>query len=176
MKQFCSILLASIALLSISLPSHARFMGAPFIPEVDKRFNALENPSVNQPLNGLWSLQVARAQYDVAVVGGTSSATAKSLGVTLPKNSIIWDGTIYVDTAFVGSSSTVALLCGSAAILPAQGITSWSSGNIKAISAVGTAATAEDVGTSACAISVKNGTASTTAGKLTLWLQYVVHN
>lgn len=147
---------------------------SPFLPEVNARFRTLEAlPSNLSPTtNGIQNLRVARFQYDVANTGGTSSATAKSLGVTLPAGAIIWDGALHVDSIFIGASS-VALACGSAPILATQAITSWTTSQIKAIGMVGTAASASAVVT-ACSVAATVTVANTTSGKLTGWLLYFV--
>lgn len=161
----------------LTLPVFATTNSAPFLPEVNARFRTLEAlPSyLGATTNGIGNARLARFKYDVAVTGGTSSASAKSLSVTLPAHALLWDGALYVDTAFTGASS-VSLKCGSATFLASQTITSWTSGQIKAVVPVGTAAAAQDVGSSACDVSATVLLANTTAGKLTGWLLYFVHD
>lgn len=104
MKKF--LLALSLALLSTS--SHAAMRGAPFVPEVDKRFSDLEDGAIEQSAA---ARKYAKVVYDVSVDGGSSTAT-KNLGITIPANSIITGLYVYINTAFTkaGGGAGVASL------------------------------------------------------------------
>lgn len=97
-----------VALLTcLSANAHAALQGAPYMPEVDQRFNQLENDSIN---NAGVARKYAKAVYDVAVQGGSS--TSHSLGVTLPAGAVITSILVYVNTAFTDSGAgSVGLQC-----------------------------------------------------------------
>jgi hypothetical protein len=90
---------ALLALL-FTTPAFAVLEGAPFLPEVDARFNKQE---------GTYSQKFV---YDVAVKGGSSTA-AKPLGVFLPAGAKIFKMKLFVNTQFTDSGTgSLALECG----------------------------------------------------------------
>lgn len=122
--------------------------------------------------DGLSAAPQARVTYDTAVDGG--GIGARGLGVTLPANAIVKNSLYQVITQFADSGSgTVALSCGSATILSAGDITSASSGTVVE-GTIDTTAEAADVGSSACELTATVATATQTAGKLVLFVDYVV--
>lgn len=103
MKSLALTLLLALAPLS----GFAAIKGAPFIPEEDIRFDALEN-QVNAAA-GISRLY-AKAVYDVAVQGGSS--TAHSLGVVLPAGAVLTGLYVYINTAFTQTGAgSVSLQC-----------------------------------------------------------------
>lgn len=102
-------LLLLLALLSTNAFADRRH--APFQPHDDKRFDEIEDQlEDNTEAVGL-ARKAARFVYDVAVDGGSSTAT-KSLGVTLPAGAIITSMFVYINTAFTDSGTgSVALQC-----------------------------------------------------------------
>lgn len=183
--------LALILLLLLSLVNvgvtQAAFKGIPFSPEADARFNALEtggsigSGTVSESkltvptANGLNASRKARVQYSFATVGGTIGAIP--LGVTLPAHAIIVRSYIYTDAAITGTSSTVALSCGVANnIFSAASMTSITAGTFTEGVSTGAATVFKDVGAAACAVTATIATANVTAGKFTVWIDYVVHD
>jgi hypothetical protein len=165
-------------LVAMCLSSFA-FAGTPYSPEVNKRFKTLEAlPSnVSYTSTGISNLRVVRASFDSATMG-TSSATAYSLGVTLPANALIWDGVLYVDSTFTPASGagSVAIECeDSKNILADQTVNTWATGQKKALTPVGTAASAVSSIGAACAVSARVSAANV-VGKFTVWIMYFVTN
>ena len=117
---------------------------------------------------------MVRATYDEAIDGG--GIAAYDLGEDLPANAIVTQVYFQIITQFVdGGSGTVALSCaGANDLFSAADITGDSGGVINAGVPVGTAATMFDVGGSACDITATVAGAEQTAGKLVLWIEYVV--
>lgn len=100
-------LLAALMVLAFSADARASMRGAPFQPEIDKRFSDLEE-DVSENVGS--ARRQAKAVYDVAVDGGGS--TSHALGVTIPAGSVITGVFVYINTAFVkaGGGSDVASL------------------------------------------------------------------
>lgn len=153
--------------------SFTAFAATPYSPEINKRFKVLEAlPSnVSYTASGISNLRVARVSFNSDTMG-TSSSSAYSLGVTLPANSLIWDGVVYVTSAFSGSGS-VALECeDSKNIMADQTVSAMTLGSKKALTPVGTAASAITSIASACAISARVSAANV-AGKFNAWIFYM---
>ncbi len=163
--------LLSLLAVLFSLSSQAALRGSPFGPATDARFDAIES-STN---SGLGLQRLARATYDFAVQGGSSTATVKSLGVTLPANAIITRSYIYTLTQVAGASSLVALQCETANnIFSSADMTGITAGTITEGVSTGAASVFQKI-TAACNISAKITAAAVTAGKFDVFVQYVVH-
>lgn len=85
----------ALALL-VNAEAHAALKGAPYQPEIDKRFSDLEE---DQAAGSAIARKYAKAVYNVAVAGGSSTAT-KDLGVVLPAGAVISGIYLYTNTAF----------------------------------------------------------------------------
>lgn len=168
-------------ILSLCFWTGSLYAGTPFIPEVNKRFKTLEAsvgvlqalPSAVAPTaNGVGNMRVARVTFDSTTMG-TSSATAYSLGVSLPAKSLLWDGVIYVTSGFTGGS--VALECEDAGNIKGAtaAATYGATGSKLAIIPVGTAASAVNSIAASCVISAKV-TGSDVVGKFNAWIEYFV--
>lgn len=132
--------------------------------------------SMLNPLSssGLNALRVASAVYDFAVQGGTQAAF--SLGVALPAKSTIIRSWIYVKTQLVGASSTMAFSCETANnIKTATDLTGSAAGAYIEGASTGASTAFKDI-VSACNITATIATANLTAGKLDVYVQYVVHD
>lgn len=163
-----------ITLFAALFLSFTAFAATPYPPEINKRFKVLEAlPSnLTYTTNGLGNLRVARVAFDSTTMG-TSSATAYSLGVSLPANSLIWDGVVYVTSAFTGSGS-VALECeDSKNIMADQTVSTFTAAAKKALTPVGTAASAVTSIAASCAISARVSNANV-VGKFNAWIFYLV--
>lgn len=154
---------------------------APFHPYEEVRFKAIEDTTdridditAEQTADGINVVRVARVQYAVATDGG--GIGAHTLGVTLPAKSIITESIFYTDVQFTDSGSgTVALSCEDANnIYTATDIT----GNAVGTLVQGTAKYDAPVAAiaAACDITATVATATQTAGTLTLFVKYLVHD
>jgi len=138
----------------------------------------LDEDSTN-PSDGSWASvsRWAKAGYDFAVDGGATSAIG--LGVTIPDNAIVTGGFVEVVTTCTSSddSGTMALHIQTAndlvtATAISGGSNIWDAG-IHSIVPAGTGATAIKC-TAAREITATIATDAFTAGKLNVWLQYVI--
>lgn len=104
-----------ISLFAILFALNAQAATAPFLPEVQNRFEAVEAEvdalQGDSAEGAAISKKYAKAVYDVAIDGGSSTAT-KNLGVTLPAGAIITAIYVYINTRFTDSGTgSVALQC-----------------------------------------------------------------
>ena len=212
----------SLLVIFTALTTQATIKGSPFEPEVDARFNVLENQTAGgtladskllvgnssnvstartisgdvtigntgvtaigankvletmikaQSADGLHLKRIARATYDVAVNLGT--VAAHGLGVSLPANAIIVRSWFYVVTQFVDAGSgTVAISCEDANnIKTATDITGSAAGAIVEGESTGAASAFKASIAAACEITATVATAAQTAGKLIVFVEYVV--
>jgi hypothetical protein len=156
--------------LLFALSAQAAIKGAPYQPEIDSRFDALEGPVSTSP-SGISSLHLATAVYNVAVNGGTS--TAHDLGVSLPAGAVIVRSFYDVNTIFADDNAiaTLAVSCETAnnivtaaavrASGPHEGVSTGASTVFKKI-------------TAACPITATPAVAPFTAGKATIFVEYVI--
>jgi hypothetical protein len=155
-----------LAAAAVALSAVAYAALAPYTPEQEARFKKAEN------------LQVVKAVYDVSSDGG--SAVAHSLaGAYLPANAIITRSFMYTDTGFSGSG-TLALSCETANnILTAtdnSGALFATAGNLVEGASSGSYNLMKKI-TSQCQIAATvAGGSGLTAGKITAWVYYVIHN
>lgn len=129
--------------------------------------------------DALSNLRVARATFDFAVDGGT--ATAHGLGVTIPDNAIIVGGFYDVITTFTSPTTDDATLAihveGANDIVNAVAIdtgTPWDAGQQAIIPKANTPESTGVKTSAAREITVTIGVEAITAGKLVIWLYYVV--
>lgn len=160
----------------------AELRGTPFQPEVDKRFDALEQvvAPTSYAADGLLTKRMARATYDVTGGEHSGSSTVNSglhsLGVTLPAKSLITRSYLYVADELVdGGSGTLAIQCEDANnIKTATDMTGSSAGD--SIEGESTGAASAFVGgiASDCVISAKVAGADISAGKINVFVEYVI--
>ncbi len=164
------------SLLAASL-ANAAYLGTPYTPEEDARFNSIEasTSTSSDAQNGLKVQHYARASWDAASQGTTG--TAYSLGVTLPAKAIIQRSYWLSDlTPVSAGAGTVAFHCIAANdIFSAATITSKTTGTFTEGVSTGTAANMK-LGTTACAITATIASASYTAGKAVIFVEYTVDN
>lgn len=185
---------------ALSLQAQASLIGSPFLPESDARFNALENGTsiatsgittakiaagavteakLEVPsAAGLYVPRVARAVWDPSGDATMRTVAAHTLGVTIPANAVIRQVWFYTKTSLVSVSNngTIAFSCNSANdLFSAADIDSSSgvAGQIGAGVEVGTAATMLKV-TTACNITATVAVNAFTAGKIDLFVEYVL--
>jgi len=151
---------------------------SPFKPKVMQKLFKLEDVSATAEYatkEGHFQVRVAKAIYDVGTDGGTIAA--RGLGVFLPAKALIKQAWFYTDAQFVDAGSgTVALHCEDAGnIFAAADITGNAVATIVSGVQTGTAANMSKAIAATCEITATVAGAAQTAGKLTLWVEYVVH-
>lgn len=114
MKSLKLSFLALAALVAAAPFAEAAMRNSPFPPYLDRRFDEaedrLDDLEGDDDEGAAISKKYAKAVYDVAVDGGSS--TSHDLGVTLPAGSIITGLYVYINTAFTDSGAgSVALQC-----------------------------------------------------------------
>jgi len=98
--------------LTTAIPAFADRRGSPFHPHDDMRFDELEDQMEDTTEAASLSRKQARFVYDVAVDGGSSTAT-KNLGVTIPAGAVFIKAMLYINTAFTDSGTgSLAIQCG----------------------------------------------------------------
>ncbi len=147
----------------------------PFGPELKEQINKISRDNVN----GEKVLKVARATYDVSVNGG-ATGTAYGLGVYLPANSVLTQSWFHVLTQFAGTG-TVALSCEDAGnIYSAAQLSGSAAGAIvKGRQTGGTDSMTVGISdkcqlTATVGADGGNGGATLSAGKLLLFVEYLV--
>lgn len=172
----------SLTLLLGAISAHADIQGAPFIPESDARFNALEQG--RHLVTGKYPAGAADGNYVEAVAHATYDFSAKTgaigsydLGVVIPKNAIIEKAYLWSLTKPTTSASgTLAWNCGSYPLFKsALAAASYASAGA-GIDAIETGAAANMSAVSGnCDITAQIATGALTAGKVTLYVQYAIH-
>lgn len=179
-NMFLTLILTAFAATAYAAPAvdGAADGYSPFRSKVVEKINALEaqNSTTSYTSDGLLSLRVARATYDVSADGG--GIGAHGLGVYLPANALLKQAYFYVKTQFVSASSgTVALSCEDANnVYSATDITGQAGGTITSGVQTGTAANMSSSIAASCQITATVASASYTAGKLNLFLEYLVRD
>lgn len=159
------------------------FAAAPFLPEIEDRFQALEEAvSISdQSASGLYAKKVAKVIYD-STSGDNGSSTVDSgthgMGVTLPAASLVTRSYLYVVNQLTSSgstgSSTLSFKCEDANNLKtATDMTASSAGAFIEGESTGTAASMKTGIAAACEISAVVGGHDITAGKVILFVEYV---
>lgn len=162
--------LITLALLFICTLSFAGT--TPFGDQLEAALN-FNGGALGQSSEAVGLQRVARVMYNVAVEGGTSSATIKNLGVSLPKNSVVTKVDGYVDGAFINSGTLrVSLMCGS------KDLDNQRNMNIQGTGSMFTNTTGlpADCGTSSAALGARITDATPTVGQVTYMIQYFIHN
>lgn len=174
-----------VALLALSAVSaHADIQGTPFMPEEDARFNALEqgNHLLNNKFpmgsaDGHWVQQEAQATYDFAK--NTGGIANYDLGVPIPAGAIVTRSYLYsITKPTTSASGTLSFYCSNSANpefkLPLAAASYPSAGALAEGIQTGTAANMSVI-SSKCDVHAGIATGALTAGKVTLFLNYVVH-
>jgi hypothetical protein len=177
----------SLLLLALSLNAHAS--QAPFGAEEEARFKAVESGSslaaasiseskLSVPnTSGLFVPRVARIVWD-STSGTNGAVGSHALGVTIPANAVIRQAWFFTKTSLVSVSNngTIAFQCNSANDIFAAADIDASSGVAGQIGAgveTGTAATMLKV-TTACNVAAVVAVNAFTAGKIDLFVEYVI--
>lgn len=184
MKQL--ILCAVLAFANLAIwNAHADIEGAPYLPEIDARFNAIEqgnhflnNSYPSGAADGHYVQQEAQATYNFATQTGATGNY--DLGVSIPANAIITRTYAYsITKPTTSASGTLGFYCnnnnnpelkastvvasyGATGGAPVDGIQSGAAANMSVIP-------------TKCDVHATIGTGSLTAGKVTLYINYVVH-
>lgn len=174
MNKFILVVLLGLTALS----AHAAILGAPFIPEIDKRFDAIEQGNTYKntypagAADSHYSRQLAQASYNFSTLGG--AAGVYSLKVALPKNAIIEKSWVDFVTQVYGTSAKLGFECQTAQNIynPVTPDT-FASGTLKDGTQTGSAANMSSI-TAACNISARvQGTIL--SGLATVYIEYVLH-
>jgi hypothetical protein len=176
-------LLVAACLFVTTVPQHAHadIEGAPFIPEIDRRFNALEQGNhynYNFPSGSIdshYSRQFVQATYNFAVNGGAVGTHGLS-GLSMPKNAIFIRSSAYSITQPVGAGATLSFFCAAAGdIVPATAPGAYAAAGAS-IDGTETGPAANFHYTAApCNIQYTIAGAPLTAGEVTVYLEYEVH-
>lgn len=173
--------------LLLSLTAIAALKGAPYMPELDERLDAIEDdivvlealPASAAPSsNGIINLRIARFTVDCAV-SSDCSVGAHSLDVTLPAKSLITSSYFYVHTGTTSvSGGTIAVSCEDAGnILAAKSLDGAVSGTKFMGAAIPTSGSTILSNIAAeCEIVATVASADYTAGKINGWVEYSVHD
>lgn len=196
--------LTPLALTRFEPMANAAIQGAPFIPEVDNRFNCLESGTCTGPGSGAGfasgavsgtALAALSVPWSALLTGQATGAvgafpetiykatfsmihTAATLntGIVLPAKSIIKQAFFRVNVVPTPGGTTLAVQCvGANDVFTATDETGASIGNTIAGTETGTAATMLDV-VAGCTVQYLIGTHTGTAGNITLFLDVVPAN
>lgn len=138
----------------------------PFSPELEAQFDSSKV--------GLNNKKIAKAVYDVAALGGTASATY-GLGVTIPSGATIVRSFLKVNTAFTATGNgIVGFKCQSTndIFVGAAGLSAYTAPSMIEGVHTGASALFENI-TADCQISAVVGLSAITAGKMSVYLEYV---
>jgi hypothetical protein len=181
-----AILLALATTLTLAHKSSAALLGAPYSPEIDARFNAIEvgspfnvfNPGYagNYPgiatgvgVNGTFGDYIAKQIINMTGVAiGTTSLTA----IPIPANAMITQAFFRVNTAYGPSGTTVAFQCLTTGdIFAATDKTGSAAGTIVSGIETGVATAILDV-PNGCTPAMVTAVHPATSGQLELFINY----
>lgn len=163
---------------------------APYQPEVYKALRDLETQTDSQDTRltsieaspalvpygtaGVKAQRVARAEYDVLLQGGTIGP--HGLGVSLPAGAIVTRSYLQIGTQFVDAGAgSVALQCEDANnILTATDITALTATTLRDGQSTGSLATMVQGIAANCELTAVVAGSAQTAGKLVVFVEYVV--
>lgn len=165
-----------------TLTAQAAILGQPYIPEIDKRFDAIEQgQKYKQGLypagaaDGPYAKQIIKGTYNYSVVGGAVGTYA--LSATLPANAIVTRSYVYSKKQPYGTSTPkLGFYCGSTYNL-------YNPTNVLSISADGSKAEGTQTGTaasmsvisSACTLTAAITAGVIQSGNVTIYVEYVVN-
>lgn len=177
MKNFFLLLLALAPLTALSAQT-------PFLPEEEARFQALEGAILPSTTKSL-----ARAVFNPSANANQGSSTVnsgvQSLGVTLPAGALITNSYAYVTTPVVGLNSKVGFECEDANNILAQtDLTSKLAGQVFSLNQTGNSTVSAGANISSfnmtdniaaqCNVSARISIQPVTAGKVVLFIEYVL--
>lgn len=161
------------AFLGVALCAFYAFAAsAPFLPEVEARFKAIETTIAKMlPVDedGTSGMGVVRATWDFDDDGGATGSI--NLGQTLPANAIVYAVSVLISEtpAWTGAGGSIAFGCGSGGDQLAADVdyAAEQPGYLN----IGQNNTTNP-GLGGCEIHMEIGTDSLTAGRLQIWVQY----
>ena len=184
MRKFLSLSLL-LLIMGVAAP-HARadIENAPFIPEIDRRFNAIEQGNHYQyskfPMgsaDGHWTQQAVQATYNFATMGGAISY--QDLGISLPAGAVVTQaGAWSLTKPTTSASGTLAFTCGASPVFTFLNATAAASYASAAAAIAGNSngtITNWSTITTKCDINALIATGALTAGKVTLFVNYWMH-
>ena len=181
-----SLILASLLAMSLMNTAMADIENAPFMPEIDRRFDALEQGNhIKQGLypqgaaDGHYVKQYVKATYDFTTMGGAS--TVHDLGVSIPANAVETRSWVYdiVQPVTNGSGAVIAFYCAGSVSNPDLkqpiGAGAYPAAGKVADGTQSGAATQFSTVASKCEINAAIQTGAITAGKIVLFVEYSIH-
>jgi len=166
-----------IAAVLMSLLAYTAQQGAPYQPEVDSRFNTVEElvSEANNDEDGIKTLHLARATLDC---GSGCAVGGHSLDVSLPAKSLIKHVYGLAVTQGVSvSGGTVALFCEDANnLISARNMTSYASGSAFFGAPLGTSGTVVGNIAAECEITAQVASSDYSAGKFNFFVEYLQHD
>lgn len=187
MKKLFAIATSVAALIAVGTYAHAAILNAPYQPEVDQRFNAIEAGLANvgaagyggnypgiasgAGVNGTYGDYIAK---QVVPLTGVVVGTIALPSLVVPAGAIITQAYIKVNTAMTPSGTTLALKCINANdVFTATDETGASANAIVSGVETGTAATM--LYTSAgCTINLTTAVHNFTAGAIEVFVNYIL--
>lgn len=158
--------------------AHADIEGTPYIPEIDNRFDKIEEGYFTAPatLDGHHRQQVVQATYDFSKQTGAVK-TYQYPNATLPKGAIITRSYAYsITQPTTSASGTLAWSCQNQGnIFAATAAASYGAAASTVDGVESGAASAFRNITVPCILSATIGTGALTAGKVTVFVEYVTH-
>lgn len=156
--------------------AQAAIIGAPFLPEVDTRFNNIEQSLYSAPESGNSGISVSHHVKGIFNISASGTYTATNT-LLLPQNAIIQQAFWYSSASGTPpSGTTLAFQCDAANdVYTATDISTIQTNAITAGVETGTAATMHLVTTSGgCTPKAVLGVHNVTAGVVNLFLDYVL--
>lgn len=185
------IFIVSLLLALTAVSAYADIEGAPYLPEIDKRFDAIEQGNhylqgsyPSGSADGHYAQQAIQVTYDFSKLGGSNTANPNGLGagiydlgVALPKNAVIANSGIYsITKPTTSASGTLAFYCQNQYnILNPTAAASFATAGAAIAGTQNGTITNWSVVTAKCDLLAKIGTGALTAGKVTLYVEYYVH-
>ncbi len=165
-----NLFLAILLVLSTPL-AHAELLNAPFIPEVDKRFDGLES---KQTKKYKWDA-VRQGPTTLGAVDGTIFATGLPAGLqgTLPGNAVVTRAFLEIQTPLSSATASLTIKCGAVALSGAIVPGAAAAGTFFEMTSTGPAADFVNVGVNPCNVTVTDGVAALTAGDINIYIEYV---
>ena len=174
MNKLFAILALGLCLLNPA--ANAAILGAPYIPEVDSRFNALETlftyPNSIAGGTGIFPSTTAKG---IVTLTGTSGVYT-STGIVLPANAILEEAWVYTATQIQPTGTQLALQCITAGdVFAAADKTATAAGGIYSGVETGTAANML-YDASGCTVKWETTIHQATSGVIDLFINYTVAN
>jgi len=159
-----------------TVPSAFRATAISKINSLVTAVNEMQSGAADPSADGVSHSRILRTHYNLATSGSVGDHDTSG---TLPSGALVIRSYSYIDTiptTVGGLSGTVAFYCGSGGnLMAATGVSGSAVGTLIEGMSTG-AASAYKKMSGACTVQAAVGAAAFTAGKLTLWVEYVINN